>query len=78
MTHVLGEACILTMTKPPGNVHPLVMRETLYQLSSHVLCLQFCDAFATHFSMHQFGVTTKGGCEIVIHGVKCTLDVHHD
>jgi len=37
------------MTKPLGGVHPIVVVEMLYQLTSHVLCLQFCDAFATQF-----------------------------
>jgi hypothetical protein len=52
------------------------MGETLYRFISCVLCLQFCEAFATHFSPHQFGVVTKGGCEAIIHGIKCTLDLH--
>jgi len=50
--------------------------ETLCQFKSYVLCLQFCDAFATHFSSHQFGIATKGKCEVVIHDIKCTLDLH--
>jgi len=28
----------------------------------------------THFSPHQFGIATKGGYEVVIHNIKCTLD----
>jgi hypothetical protein len=39
------------------------------------LCFQFRKTFATFFSPHQFGVATKGSCEIVIHGIKCTLDL---
>jgi hypothetical protein len=54
------------------------MGETLYQLTSHTLCLQIYETFATHFSPHQFGIATKGGCEIVIHDNKCTLDLHLD
>ncbi len=73
---VLGVACLLTMTKPSSGVHPIVMGKSLYQLTSHVLCIQFHEAFATHFSPHQFGITTKGGCETIIHGIKCTLDLH--
>jgi hypothetical protein len=52
------------------------MGEALYRLISCILCLQFCEAFATHFSPHQFGVVTKGGCETIIHGIKCILDLH--
>jgi hypothetical protein len=50
----------------------------LYELISNVLCLQFHETFATHFSPHQFGVATKGGCEIVIHSIMCILDLRFD
>jgi hypothetical protein len=56
----------------------VVVGGELYRFTSCVLCLQFRDAFATHFSPHQFKVATKGGCEIIIHGIKCTLDLHPD
>ncbi len=55
------------MTKPLGGVCPIAMWETLYRLTSHALCFQFYEAFVTHFSLHQFGITTKGGCEVVIY-----------
>jgi hypothetical protein len=28
--------------------------------------------------MHRFGITTKSGCEAMIHGIRCTLDCHPD
>jgi hypothetical protein len=56
---VFGTACFLTMTKLLGGVRPIVMGETLYRLTIHTLCFQFCDAFVTHFSPHQFKVATK-------------------
>jgi hypothetical protein len=37
---------------------------------------KFHDAFATHFSPHQFRITIKGGYEIIIHDVMCTMDFH--
>jgi hypothetical protein len=74
--HILEVTCLLTMTKPLGGVHPIIIRETLYQFTSRVLCFQFLGAFATHLSSHQFGIVTKARCEIVIHGIKCTLDFH--
>jgi hypothetical protein len=52
------------------------VREMLYQFTSHILCLRFCNAFVTHFSPHQFKVATKGGYETIIHGIKCALDLH--
>jgi hypothetical protein len=66
------------MTKPLGGVCPIVVGEALYRLTSCVLCLQFRETFATHFSPHQFRIATKGGYETSIHGIRCTLDLHPD
>jgi hypothetical protein len=66
------------MIKPLGGVCPITVGETLYQLASYILCLQFCEAFATIFSPHQFGVASKGGCEIIIQNITCTLGLHHN
>ncbi len=52
ITHVLGAAHLLAMTNPSGGVHSIVIGETLYQLTNHILCLQFHMIFATHFSPH--------------------------
>jgi hypothetical protein len=71
-------ARLLGMTKPLSGVCPIIVGETLYRFTSYVLCLQFHEAFTTHFSPHQFGVVIKGGCETIIHGIKCTLDLHLD
>jgi hypothetical protein len=60
---------LFTMTKSLSGVCSIVVGEALYQLTSHVLCLQFCETFATHFSPHQFGVAIKGDYKIVFHGV---------
>jgi hypothetical protein len=76
ITHSLGVIRLLTRTKPLSGICPIVVRETLYWFTKHILCLQFCDAFATHLFSHQFGVASKGGCEIIIHGIKCTLNLH--
>ncbi len=73
---VLGMAHLLTITKPSSVVHPIVMGEAMYRFTSCTLCLQFHDAFVTHFSSHQFEITTKGGCETIIHGIRCTLDLY--
>jgi len=29
-----------------------------------------------HFCPHQFGVMTRGGCEIMVHGIRMMLDLH--
>jgi hypothetical protein len=42
---------------PSGGVCPIIMRETLYWLINHILCFQFHDTFATHFSLDQFRIT---------------------
>jgi len=53
------------MTKLLSGIRPIKMGETLYQLTNHALCLQFHDAFATHFSTQQLLITTKNSYEIV-------------
>ncbi len=75
---VLGVACLLAMTKSSSKIHPITMGEALYQLTSHALCLQFHNTFVTHFSPHQIIVTTKGSCETIVHGIKCTLNLYLD
>jgi hypothetical protein len=64
------------MTKPLSGVCPIAMGEALYQLTSHDLCLQFREAFVTHFAPHQFGITTKGSYETIFHSIRCILDLH--
>jgi hypothetical protein len=66
------------MTKPSSGVRPIAVEETLYQFISYILCLQFHETFATHFSTHKFGVAIKGGYEAIIHDIRCTLDLHFD
>jgi hypothetical protein len=73
---VFGATCFLAMTKPLDGVHPILVEETLYRLTSCTLCFQFHDVFATHFSSHQFRVAIKGGCVAIIHGIRCTLDLY--
>jgi hypothetical protein len=75
-THIPRATYLLTMTKPSSGVFPIAIREALYRLTSYILCLQFRNAFATHFSPHQFKIATKGERETIIHGIQCTLDLH--
>ncbi len=76
--HVLGMAHLLAMTWASSGVCPIIMGETLYHLTSYILCFHIRDTFATHFSLHQFGVATKGDCEVVIHDIRCTMPLHLD
>ncbi len=59
IAHVLGTTHLLTMTKPSGEVCLIIVGETLYQLTSYVLCFQFCEAFATHFFPQQLKLQLK-------------------
>jgi hypothetical protein len=61
----------LAMTKLSGGVHPII-----YRFTSYILCLHIYDTFATHFSLHQFEITTKGGYEVFIHDIRCTMTLH--
>jgi hypothetical protein len=63
---VFGMAHFLTMTKPLSKIRLIIVGEALYQLASCALCIQFHNTFATHLSPHQFKITTKGSCEVVI------------
>ncbi len=48
ITHVFRVTHLLTMTKPLGGVHPIIVGETVYQFTSCTLCFQFHNAFVTH------------------------------
>ncbi len=78
IAHVLRMVCLLTMTKPSNGVRLVAVKEPLYWFTNHALCFQFYDAFATHFFLHQFGVVMKDICEVIIHDIKCTLNLHLD
>jgi hypothetical protein len=64
------------MIEPLDGVHPMIVGEALYQFTSCIL--RFCDAFVTNLSPHQFKIVTKGECELVIHGIRCTLNFFFD
>jgi hypothetical protein len=46
-----------------------MISEVTYRLVAYILTIQFWDIIAEHFSLHQFGVMTCGGCEIMIHNL---------
>ncbi len=78
IAQVFGVARLLALAKPFGSIQLIIVGEILYWLVSRTLCLQFCDTFFIHLSLHQFGVVVKGPCEVVIHNIRITLDVHID
>jgi hypothetical protein len=49
ITRVLRVAYLLAMIKLLGGVCPIIVGETLYRLTSHILCFQFHNIFITHF-----------------------------
>jgi hypothetical protein len=67
IAHVFRATYLLTMTKPSHGVCPIIMGEVLYRLTDYTLCLYFCNAFTTCFSLHQFKVANKGRCETIIY-----------
>jgi hypothetical protein len=66
------------MTKPLGGICPIVIRQCCIDSQAMFYAFNFVMPLQTHFSPHQFRITTKGGCEIIIHGIWCTLDLHLD
>ncbi len=49
-----------------------------YRLVVCILAIHFRDTLVEHFSPHQFGLTTRGDREIVVHNVQVMLDLHPD
>ncbi len=50
--------------------------EVTYRLVAHTLIIQFKEILAEHFNPYQFGITTYGGCEVVVHGIQTMLNFH--
>jgi hypothetical protein len=59
-------------------VHPIAIGEVTDYLIACTLVIQFMDTFVEHFNPHQFGVTTRDGCEIMVHGIRTMLNLHLD
>ncbi len=73
-------ACrLLALAKPvvdgPDGVRPIAIAEVLQRLVSRAIALQMRDAFQQFFSPLQYAVSTPGGCESIIAGVRALLDV---
>ncbi len=63
--------CILIFNVGESNLEvcPIMIGEMTCRLVAHILAIQFRDIIAEHFNCHQFGVTTHGGCETMVHDV---------
>ncbi len=72
--------CILIFNVGESNlkVCPIMIGEMTCRLVAHILAIQFRDIIAEHFNCHQFGVTTHGGCETMVHDVWVMLNLHLD
>jgi hypothetical protein len=51
------------------SICPITISEVTYHIVARKLTIQFKDIFMKHCSPHEFGVTTHGGCEIMVHCV---------
>jgi len=78
ITKALGATRLLILAKPSTSIQPIAIGEVFYWLVNRTFYFKFRDAFATHLSPHQFGVAIKGGCEIMVHNIPITLDIHFD
>jgi hypothetical protein len=70
ITKALGATRLLALAKASNGIQPIEVGEVFYQLMYMTLCLQFRDAFLAHLSPHQVGVTVRGGCDMVVHGIQ--------
>ena len=64
-----------TVPDGPDGVRPIAIAEVLQRLVSRSIALQMRDAFQQFFSPLQFAVSTPGGCESIIAGIRALLDV---
>jgi hypothetical protein len=64
------------LKKQSRSIRPIVINDVTYHLVVHTLVIQCKDTFLEHFNLHQFGVTTCGRCEIMVHGVRMMLNLH--
>ncbi|GAQ93619.1 hypothetical protein KFL_017180010, partial [Klebsormidium nitens] len=58
----------------PDGVRPIAIAEVFQRLVSRSIALQMRDAFQQFFSPLQFAVSTPGGCESIIAGIRALLD----
>jgi hypothetical protein len=78
IAHVLSVAYLLVMTKAFKWSLSHCSGGNTILIHKLPLCFQFHQTFATHFSPHQLGVAIKGKCEIIIHDIMSTFDLHPD
>jgi hypothetical protein len=66
------------MVKPLRDIWSITIGEAFYRLICKVLCFQFDEVFFSHLSLHQFGMTIKSGCEVVVYSIQVVLNIHSD
>jgi hypothetical protein len=57
------------LEKQSRGICPIMISEVTCRLVAHILIIQFRDTLVKHLNCHQFGVTTHGGCETMVHGI---------
>lgn len=75
----LSSCRLLAMAKPvdggPDGVRPLAVGEVWHRLVARAVGIQCRERFREFFSPLQFGVSTPGGCEAVVAGIRACLDL---
>jgi hypothetical protein len=66
----------LSIRKQFEGICPIAIGEVTYRSVAYTLAIRFKDILAEHFSPHQFGVTTHGGCETMVHNIQIMLNLH--
>jgi len=74
----LGVAHLLAMTKHLNGVHLIIIGRHCIDSQATFYAFIFSMPLQHINPLDQFKVPTKGGCEAIIHGIKCTLDPHLD
>lgn len=76
ISRLLNATHLSAMKKEPSGICLLAVGEVFYRLISRTISIQMQPTFVDHLYPYQFGVATLGGCEMVVHGLRSTLEVH--
>ncbi len=74
--HLFSTSWLLALEKQYGGIRPIAISEVTYCSIAYTLVIQFKDTFIEHFNFHQFGVTTCGRCETLVHSIWTMLNLH--
>ncbi len=73
---ILGACSLIALVKPDSGVRPIAVGEVIRRVVA--LCIQYRSTLEKFFQPLQYGVNTRGGCEMIAHTVIAHLERHPD